>query len=241
MEISIPRSEAGRAVMPDFTTGASSGDYVVPQYSSEGRKLTRGAVVGGGSEDTNPAKRKIASFFERKGGERAEIDTGGVAPVIPKAKNANRIKPPPPPPPPRKKGARVKVAVELPSRVEQNEPSGELYEPITATVEQPKPDRLPGVVQGKEYTKTSFTVVFHTKLGRIKSIVDAILESDTGLCLVYADEQQISYEPDQGTELSLILPDKREVEVMSVGLKFSWYDSNQQLLTFIKTEVDNEA
>ena len=97
------------------------------------------------------------------------------------------------------------------------------------------PQREPEPLQVKRET---FPVVFNIETGNIKSIVDAILENGSAVTLVYANEDSISYEPEPGSKLNLILPGHRRTEVMYLGMKFRWYDSEQQLLVFMKTEVD---
>lgn len=196
--------------MPDGTTGAVAGDYVVPQYTEEGRRITRGAIVGG-EQVHNQVTRKIGRMFEAKGelsNSAPKILTP--VPVAPLAKTKTR------------KTKKVVAPVESPAH---------FHEPTRQPFEEELP--LPITASPK-----SIVVVLRTDFGKIKVAVNAVLESDTGLCLVFKDENQISYEPEQGTEVVITMPDKREIKVMTMGLRFKWYETSQQLMTFIKTEKE---
>lgn len=81
----------------------------------------------------------------------------------------------------------------------------------------------------------TFPVTFSIESGTIKSQADAILEDELGLILVYKDLDSISYVPKRGGKLSLSLPG-RNIQVMYLGIQAQWYNTNQQLLLFVKTE-----
>jgi len=99
---------------------------------------------------------------------------------------------------------------------------------VADEVETPAPATPPVV-----YAST-FNVVFSIPSGKIKSSVDAVLEDQQAIMLVYPNEDSISYEPETGSKFTLITPDKREHRVMALGLKFEWYNSRQQILVFMK-------
>jgi len=84
-------------------------------------------------------------------------------------------------------------------------------------------------------TPTKITVVFVVKSATIKVLVDAVLNSETGLSLVFANEEEIRITPEQGDQLVLVLPGKVEIPVMYLGIIHQWYNSPQQLMSFIKT------
>ena len=97
---------------------------------------------------------------------------------------------------------------------------------------------IPSVVAREEKVeKPGFTVTFVIDSGKIKTTCDAVLENEYSLLLVYKNEDAISYLPDKASELAIITPDKREIPVLYLGLQFEWYESRQQLLLFMKTEV----
>lgn len=213
--MAIAREEAGTAKMPDSSTGALSGDYVVPQYSEEGRKLTRGAIVGG-EQKQSALSNKIGRMFASKG-ER--IDTNKVVTSQPA-----RV--------PVKVVGKVKAAKQKQAKQAEVPPTPPQFQGEDAgAFEEELP--LPTTPAPK-----SIVVVLNGGFGKIRATVNAVLESETGLCLVFENEDMISYEPEQGGELVLTMPDKREIKVMTMGLKFKWYQTAQQLMTFIKTEKD---
>lgn len=216
--MAIAREEAGTAKMPDASTGALSGDYVVPQYDENGRRLTSGAIVGGLNTQSVITK-KISRMFEAKG------DRIGTPKIV--------LKQPAITPPlvgPKPKTAKAKAAKKVAAVVQPEEVPVQ-FEP--EPLHQFEPEPTPFTPAPK-----SIVVVLGSKLGKIKVAVNAVLESETGLCLVFEDEDRISYEPEQGSELTITMPDKRNVNVMAMGLRFKWYGSKQQLMTFIKTEKE---
>jgi|GEM_PF-5295339 len=93
----------------------------------------------------------------------------------------------------------------------------------------------PDITEPKKATR-NFPIIFKIESGNIRSSVDAILEDDLAIMLVYSDSEAISYEPARGSELTLILPDKRKVDVMYSSIKFRWYMTSQECLIFIKAK-----
>ena len=85
--------------------------------------------------------------------------------------------------------------------------------------------------------RETFPVVFNIESGRIKSQADSILEDELGLIIVYKDLDSISYIPKKGGKLSLSLPN-RTLSVMYLGMQIQWYNTNQQLLIFVKMEKE---
>ena len=104
--------------------------------------------------------------------------------------------------------------------------------PITAslpvqTLPTTEPDRF----------KETFTIVFSIESGNIRSTVDAILEDNIAVILVYESADKVSYVPKNGGKLTLVFPDKRKIPVMFLGAQLQWYDTDQQLLIFVKTDI----
>ena len=84
-------------------------------------------------------------------------------------------------------------------------------------------------------TTKPIMVAFHLPSGKLKILVDAVLETDMGIALVFANEDEVRFTPEQGNELTLTLPNKQDVKVMYLGITFSWYNSAQKIMTFIKS------
>jgi hypothetical protein len=93
---------------------------------------------------------------------------------------------------------------------------------------------------GRPYTAPSailapepIAVAFSVKIGKIKAVVDAVLEHENGLALVFNHEDQMHYIPEQGNELDLLIG-SRKIPVMYLGHVFSWHHGTQRIMTFIK-------
>lgn len=83
----------------------------------------------------------------------------------------------------------------------------------------------------------TFPVIFNIESGTIRSQADAILEDEFGLILVYSNSDSISYVPKRGGKLTLTLP-SRKVSVMYLGVQCRWFNTNQELLVFIKLDKE---
>ena len=211
MEIRIARSEAGEEVHP-AAVGASPSDYIVGQYSDGGAKIRRGATVGGSRTEAH-VRNKLIEFMERKG-ERMQVAT-------PKATQP-AIKP----------GKQVKSSKRKPKAAAQEELPAPFYaeEAVEDPIELRQEVKAPALPIPKP-----IVVVFNTELGKIKVIVDAVLEADQGLALVFKHEDEVRYVPERGHELELVVSGN-PVKVMYLGHLYNWYVGTQQVMTFIKLE-----
>jgi hypothetical protein len=82
--------------------------------------------------------------------------------------------------------------------------------------------------------RDSFSIVFAIESGNIKSTIDSVLEDDTCVILIYENEDRMSYIPQKGGKLTVILPGNRKVPVMYLGSQLRWYNTEQQLMVFVK-------
>ena len=232
------RSEAGEEIEPQRSIlGVPNKTYIVGRYSIDGRAITNGAPV-----DSPRAVSKHQQLLIESMSGRGRLMPGFI--MTPNGPVKQSLVGPPPPTLPTAKlpkqtvkanKARAKAIEKAAAKVEANyvqigEPEPPV--PYTMTV------ATSATTNTYKEDKKGFTVVFAIESGKIKSTCDAVLENDLALMLVYSDEDSISYLPEKGSELLIITPDKREVAVMYLGLNFEWYESRQQLLVFMKTDVE---
>lgn len=90
-------------------------------------------------------------------------------------------------------------------------------------------------VEEPSYEEPSHTVVFETSTGKIRCDVNAVLDSDSFIGLVFSDQSAIHFEPAVGTVFKLYLDnDKVPMELLSSGCVFSWYKSDQKIMILVK-------
>lgn len=217
-EYTPSRALAGVEVPVNQTTAPiPSKSFVVPRYDPYGQRLSKGETVGG-DQIASKHRQALVSSMRTNG----RVMRGYVMTENGPVKQAQA-----PTAPVNKPGKKAKSKTVI-------KPAQPLIaETITETVT-PYED----VVKPLPQAKSIFLVTFVIASGKIKSSVNAVLESKEALLLVYEDEDSISYIPEKGSKFTIITPDRREVPVLYLGLQFEWYNSRQQLLIFLKTDVD---
>ena len=218
-------SDPGTEVHP-LSSGVAvpAKSYIVGKYDQDGRRKLGGALVEGSPEAGRLTKLLVKSMSTRGG----ELMPGFIMTADGPRKVANLPKPAPILKQAVVKGKKGKKKVETATE--------DYIQTITDTVTQPEPVQYQGNMEPVKEKAETFPVVFVVESGTIKTSTEAILEDDLGLILVYGNEDAISYVPKRGGHLTLILPGKREVSVMYLGIQLRWYDSEQQLLIFVKTK-----
>ena len=237
----LPRDVAGRATRAaglDETGYFETADYIVPEFSESGAKITPGQVIGSSSDVVGLAQR-MAAHAEMGG---ATLLFTPAAPTAPKKKGSRSS-------PSRKASdapaglqasatpvlrtdgldpnvVPVGTTVPLPQSNTILQPSSS--PPLRAQIEIPVPPVPP---------TPPIEVVFSTQLGRIKLNALAVLDSQTALVLVFANEGEIRYEPAPGTTVQLIINGRLE-NTMYPGFKFPWIDNKMQLMVFVKLPED---
>jgi len=225
---SPPRSEAGEEISPmQSSLGVPTRSFVVGRYDEYGRRTSSGEFVGG-SQAGEQHRSKLMQSMRNNGklmpgyvlSERGPVKvskTVAAAPIVTKKGKQT-------------KKTKVKTAeVQEVPEVETPTTNFILSEPSSELVMEPETPKA---------ARKGFNIAFAIESGKIKSIADAILETPEALLVVYRDEDAVSYIPEKGSILTIIAPDKREIEVMYLGLQFEWYDSRQQLLVFMKTNIE---
>ena len=227
------RRDAGEIISPQQSIlGVPTKSYIVGRYDDYGQMQEDGEFIGGERQSVKYKKLLIDSMSSH-----GRLMPGYV--MTPDGPRPQAVLTPP-------KGVvgkRVakKATKAVVKKAEEYIPitREDIYEDEVPAVEEPVKG---GFIQTKptqpKAAKTSFNVVFSIDSGKIKSVVNAVLETGTALLLVYEDEDAVSYIPEKGSHLIIITPDKREVPVLFLGLQFEWYNTRQQLLVFMKTEVD---
>jgi hypothetical protein len=258
MAITILRSEAGSEVSPELAGigGAHGGsaNFIVGQYTDDGARTRRG-VNAGGVQTNDEARRRMERILS-KHGERVQ--------TFMQPTTQQFVPQPPPPimPEPRtivktaavkgKKGGKKSKAAKTPEVVQalaQETPHVQFEYVMPPTDNTPLPPyavKYGAAPVQPTYTPTPPTlqsltrkvVVFTLEIGTIKASVDAILESENGIALVYPNGNEVSFTPNQGDDLSVRLPDGRTLNIMYIG-SFNWYNTTQHIMTFVKSEVNN--
>lgn len=217
-EYVAPRSEAGRVISPNESVlGVPSKTFVVGQFDEFGRARSKGEFIGGTAEAIKYRNRLLQDM-----GNKGNLMPGFVMTNIGPVKQSELPKPPQ-----AEKRGRGKTPKPVKAKpvIQVPDPLQEAPEPVVAIEETyTAPRKTP-----------KFSVVFSVGHGKIKSTADAVLENDDALLVVYADEDAISYVPEKGSLLTLTTPDRRDIEVMYLGLQFEWHESRQQLMVFMKT------
>jgi len=199
--------------------------FIVGKYDSEGRKKTAGALVEGSPEAARLTKLIVKSMSTRGG----ELMPGFVMTNNgPMKATKLAVKP--------NYNTSMKPVEIIKTRKTKKQKDTENYlQTVTENiqpVELESNDEVPQEVVKAE----TFPVTFSIDSGIIKVNTVAILEDDLGLILVFENEDSISYVPKRGGKLNLILPGKREMPVMFLGIQIKYYNSNEQLLLFVKTK-----
>ena len=211
--MALPRDISGRNIRGNnlLDTGIfTQGDYVVPEFSENGTKITKGQVLGDLQEVSSLAAKMNAHAI-----------MGGAEPL--------------PAPPVTKQAKTAKTAVSKKAAPVPLTTLGALKiladgmdnETTSTMLKTERP------VEKAAIGSPSIEVVFSTQLGRIKVNVSAVLDSLNALVLVFANESEIRYEPTAGTNVQLIINGRVE-NTMYPGFKFPWVDKEKTLMVFVK-------
>ena len=206
--------------------------FIVGKYDDEGRRKVAGALVEGSPEAARLTKLLVKSMSTR-GGELMPgyIMTNNGPMKATKLPQTNIPKP--------TTTKIVEISKPKKGRKKKDTTTTENYlQTVTESI-QPIPESTYEIAGEPEIVKTeTYPVTFVVESGKIKTSTVAILEDDLGLMLVYENEDSISYVPNRGGHLTLILPGKREISVMFLGIQLRWYNTNEQLLLFVKTKTN---
>lgn len=231
------KADRGLTIAPNeglAAYGFGSADYIVPGYTDEGRCIRAGGPVAGGEQALTKAARRILGHALANGGAQYVPPTPQPAQPLVLAKPMKQ-----------KPGRPVVKAVEK-TADHRNYPkplSDFANMPVTlphdgpiaafAPVEHAEPSRVAGV---------KLPVVFNTQFGKMRMIVHAVLQNDIGFALVFNDEDEVRFVPEQGSSLSVTLPGGITVTAMYTGCLFAWPDDTRQIMFFIKdiNEQTNE-
>lgn len=222
----VVREMAGQQI--PFNPHASSGDYQVAEYTSTGARITKPKVVGGINQ-----LQKIASLVDQsataKGGRRV---------VLQKIRGGQQAPPPTPAPKPAKQKPGKKNKKALPTLKEVDLEEEASVEDLEDLITTPPVVAPPAVVVRPKGKK----VVFHTNYGMIKAtVMDCLSDPQQwGICLVFEDEDAISFIPRPGQDLKVTLPDKTTVKVAFTGIVMTWSDGVSKLMFFL-INTDNKA
>ncbi len=212
--MAISRTEAGEEINP-MTAGVpiKQSDFIVARYDEMGGKIREGGVAGGSTISS-----KIASKLEKamaRSGEKVTF-TYGINPtksIKTKAKT-KRTKANPLP---------EKPVLPKPDYLDLN-----ISESKEEPVESNETPTIPKITKVVE-------MIFN--FGKIKALVDAVVINETGVALIFESSNTMTFIPEAGTELNLSV-EGQTLNVMYLGITFQWYNSNQQVMLFIKTNEE---
>lgn len=202
------------------------GDYVVASYNEHGSKIKEGIVIGT-EDDLAKATERIS---------HSALARGSLLPPVTKV--ASTIQP-------ARKGRRkidVKTTTTKPVYIQpqnRSEPrhvsnSDNLRVVIPSmTVSNPT---IP-VVLPEAYKPID--IVFHNKFGKITLSVESYIEDTFAVCLVFRNEKEVRFIPEQAEELDLILDKDKTFRVLSPGIIFTWIDGTRKLMILVKIPKDD--
>lgn len=191
--------------------GFDEKDFVVPQYTDEGRRIGQGRSVLP-TVGRSKIAMAIAQHAQGHGGRVGNAQVSS-APVIKQA--AAKQQP-----------AKV-VAPAKPVKGKTKKAKVQPVEPVFEPTIQPEEQTV------MRTATPNSVVVFNTPFGKIRSNVEEVMTNDIGFALVFKNYEAVNLVPDAGTTLTVTLPDEGEVKAMYTGCFF--VDLQQrQYLVFIK-------
>jgi hypothetical protein len=221
------------------------GDYIVGKYNDDGKKISPGKYVGSKTE-VEALRAKYAQHASKRG-----------EPLIVDAEPKKKLR--------KKRVPKMVTPKKVDYTVQEEseyvttdlEPMN-LFEEATeaiheeeinlAAIRQLSNDEEHWVPatgsasKGVEKKKVLFMHDFGTN--RVK-VLDIISAGETGVMLVFENDDDVSYIPKVGQTLSLVDPDGLEIPVYYPGLLFDWTDGVKKVMILVKLhedidEVDDE-
>ena len=225
----ISRTEAGKEIQTGLSDYLQTGDYIVPKYGELGAKQGKGKVYGDKADVLSIAQKIAKHALGEAEGTLATVQAPTSKPVkAPKPKAQKR------------KNPIVEKIVQQPTlkvdtfaeEADEEDKTLSIGEIIQASGGSPKP--------AKEDSYQTLNVVFANKLGKIKVKVIGILEEESSIALIFKDDNDLTFEPQQGEVLNLILPGDKTYKVMYPGFLYTWIDKTKRIMVVVKTELDEE-
>lgn len=235
-QISGVKSDPGREIRPINVSDVDVQSFVVGKYDEYGHRRVSGETAGGTAEGER-LKKLIQNSMQTRGGN---LMPGFVMTTVGAMRKSDYLRLTNQAPeqtqqtesqPTKTTRKKTKTAAPTIMAVKQ--------EPVlhVPTVQEMLDIPRPSLQAPQTASQMTFPVVFSIESGTIRSSADSVLESEMAIVLVYRNQDAISYTPQQGSKLNLILPENRKVPVMYLGMQFQWYNTDQQLLIFIKQEA----
>jgi len=190
------------------------GDYVVGRYSEMGKPIKPGKVHGDADDIAN-LQQMILDHGGRSGGralkkETLKKESKGKVKKEPKAKKVNY---------PAEPVTMADVRATMKARFQEDTEVEEMVHAQSA----------------KEYSRKK-TVHFYNALGKIKLVVDEVLESPMAFCLIFKNEDDIVFTPKVGETLNFINSDGEDYSVYYPDTLFTWIDHTKQLMILFKND-----
>jgi hypothetical protein len=202
------RGDLKVAVPKDYV---EDGDYVVPQYNEMGRQLEDAVIIG-----SEKKLSKMALSIAR----HASNHGGAIATPVVVAEPAKPVK--------GKKGKKQAVA---PQPVKAKKPT--VVDPA-----EPAVVVKPGVKFSSDIADHNLAVTFQNKFGKIKMKALDSMDSELAICLIFKNEDALSFIPEQGEELFVTIGDAAKERVLFPGAIFTWPDREKQLMVLFRSPAD---
>ncbi len=205
------------------------GAYVVGRYSDEGTKKSHGGLV---DETSRSITNKIIKSALSKGGTVLP----GFDSKTPKVK-AGKVKK-------EKEFTNKEKRARADQREEQfqelikaNNVETKQTIPKMTKLQQAKSVALPA----SEIVKTrKLSVVFDSGAAKMKLDVVGILEQETSIILVFANEDEVRFTPAPGQYLNITIDNNKTHRVLYPGFIHTWVDHEKQLMILVKDTDANE-
>ncbi len=86
--------------------------------------------------------------------------------------------------------------------------------------------------------KEMYTVVFENEFGKIKVRAVDVLVNQNAYCIVFLNEDSMTFEPKIGQKIFIYLNDNKKISVYYPGIVFNWTDDRRKLMILIRNEQD---
>lgn len=192
------------------------GDYIAPKFNDNGSKIQKGRVFGDKSEVISMSQR-IAKHA---------LATGSMLPVTTSEEDSPPIIAP--------KTTKKKLTKSKPPIKEEQLPTLRIDSDFANSS---------GVKSSITSAPTIFSqsvdkiinIVFSSKLGKIKVSVEEVLEEETAFCLVFNNEREVRFEPQQGEILDITHAGKKH-SIMYPGFLFGYGEKRLMILAKVINE-----